>query len=229
MRLPHARSILIFAAYAIAVWVTAYQGMDGDDVSGLVSVILLFGGAFVLVYVVFLRRTVTSSVYAPAMAITLGLLGLSFGTASIGEERVGMIAGLAAGSLAAAVATVFAKRRRRRPKTIFLSYRREDSGYIIEPIAAKLAARFGEENIFRDVVSIELGAHFRAVIADAVNHSDALIAVIGERWLSLTNESGQRRLDVPDDLVRIEIETALNNAKVLAACRRAVTLRQARL
>ncbi|MFO7661110.1 MAG: TIR domain-containing protein [Chloroflexota bacterium] len=215
MKATYGRSILLFAAYAIAVWVTAYQGMHGDDASGLVSVILLFSGACVLVYVAFLRRIVTLGVYAPAVAIILGLLGLAFGTVSAGEGQVGIIAGLAAGGVAAAVSTVVAKRRRRQTKTIFLSYRRADSGDIIEPIAAKLAARFGEENIFRDVVSIELGARFRDVITDAVNHSDALIAVIGERWLSLTNESGQRRLDLPDDLVRIEIETALNNAKVL--------------
>jgi hypothetical protein len=36
-----------------------------------------------------------------------------------------------------------------------------------------------------------------------------LIAVIGKRWLISLTEQGGRRLDNPDDLVRLEIATAL--------------------
>ena len=36
-----------------------------------------------------------------------------------------------------------------------------------------------------------------------------LLALIGPQWLTITNEKGQRRLDDPEDYVRLEIETAL--------------------
>lgn len=36
-----------------------------------------------------------------------------------------------------------------------------------------------------------------------------LIAVVGKRWLTATDEDGKHRLDNPDDFVRTEIVTAL--------------------
>jgi hypothetical protein len=37
-----------------------------------------------------------------------------------------------------------------------------------------------------------------------------LLALIGEQWLTITDEDGQLRLDDPRDYVRVEIETALS-------------------
>ena len=207
--------LLIFVPYALVVWMTAYQGMRGDDALGLISVLLLLGGASVLVYVKFLQRTVTLGLFSPLVVAVLGVGGLALGTLSSGESDIGIMAGLIVAGGAAVVIAVMAQRRKRSLKTIFISYRRADSGEITPLIQQALAARFGSGNIFFDVDSIELGSNFREVISDAVNHSDALIAVIGNKWIDMVGEDGKRRIDEKDDLVRIEVETGLSNNKVL--------------
>jgi hypothetical protein len=36
-----------------------------------------------------------------------------------------------------------------------------------------------------------------------------LIALVGKHWLSATDEEGKRRLDQPEDFVRLEVAAAL--------------------
>ncbi len=50
---------------------------------------------------------------------------------------------------------------------------------------------------------------FRDVIGREVESCYALLAVIGRNWLTVTNEKGRRRLDDPDDFLRLEIQSAL--------------------
>jgi len=92
---------------------------------------------------------------------------------------------------------------------IFISYRREDAAYPAGWLFDRLAERFGEEQIFKDVDSIDLGDDFAEVIGAAVGETDVLLAVIGDTWLTVADERGGRRLDDPEDFVRIEIEAAL--------------------
>lgn len=92
---------------------------------------------------------------------------------------------------------------------IFISYRRDDSAYPAGWLYDRLAERFGPEQIFKDVDSIELGEDFVQEIGEAVGQADVLLALIGRRWLNAPDEQGGRRLDDPDDFVRIEIEAAL--------------------
>jgi glucoamylase len=63
--------------------------------------------------------------------------------------------------------------------------------------------------VFTDVHSIEPGDDFVAEITSAVESCEALLAVIGNQWLEATDKDGQRRLDDPEDWVRLEIEAAL--------------------
>jgi hypothetical protein len=92
---------------------------------------------------------------------------------------------------------------------VFLSYRREDSAAITGRICDRLVDRFSQEAIFRDVDSIPLGADFRRKIEETIKDSQALLVMIGRRWLELCDPSDRRRLDLPNDPVRVEIESAM--------------------
>lgn len=95
---------------------------------------------------------------------------------------------------------------------VFLSYRRADSQHVTDRIYDRLTQEFGPENVFKDVDSIPLGADFHHVIRESVCQTDVFLAVIGPNWLNATDEAGRRRLDDPDDFVRVEIETAMANS-----------------
>ena len=99
---------------------------------------------------------------------------------------------------------------------IFISYRREETAYAAGWLFDRLAEHFGDAQVFKDVDSIELGDDFVQMITRAVGSCDVLLALIGDRWLTASDEDGQRRLDDPDDFVRLEIEAALTrNVRVI--------------
>jgi hypothetical protein len=60
-----------------------------------------------------------------------------------------------------------------------------------------------------DIDAIALGEDFVKAIETTVEKCDVLIAVIGNNWLSSKDDHGDRRLDNPEDFVRMEIGTAL--------------------
>ncbi len=95
------------------------------------------------------------------------------------------------------------------PARIFISYRQAETAYAAGWLFDRLADHFGDSKIFKDVDSIGLGDDFVEVITNAVGSCDVLLALIGSQWLTITNENGLRRLDDPDDFVRLEIEAAL--------------------
>lgn len=92
---------------------------------------------------------------------------------------------------------------------IFISYRRDDTGYIAGMLAERLEDAFGSQSVFIDVDAIPLGVDFREYLNQAVAKSDLMLALIGDDWLNTKNAQGLRRLDDPADFVRIEIEAAL--------------------
>jgi hypothetical protein len=102
------------------------------------------------------------------------------------------------------------------PGRIFISYRREETAYPAGWLYDRLADRFGSDQVFKDVDSIQLGDDFIEVITSAVGSCDVLLALIGDEWLTITDEHGGRRLDDPNDFVRLEIEAALTrNVRVI--------------
>lgn len=92
---------------------------------------------------------------------------------------------------------------------IFVSYRREDDSGHAGRLYDRLAAHFGEGQVFIDVDSMEPGVDFVDVIEQTVGRVDAFIAVIGPEWVTCTDAAGSRRLDDPHDFVRLELAHAL--------------------
>ena len=95
----------------------------------------------------------------------------------------------------------------RRKGSIFISYRRKEAA----AEAGRLAAELPRDGypMFIDVVDIHVAVPWREKIKQAVNNCAVLLAVIGRDWLEMKDAQGRRRLDDPDDVMRVEIEAAL--------------------
>jgi TIR domain len=92
---------------------------------------------------------------------------------------------------------------------IFLSYRREDAAPYARLLQFQLRERIPDAPVFMDMDSIEPGLDFAEVIREAIDSCSVLVALIGRQWATLADEEGRRRLDNPDDLVRFEVQAAL--------------------
>jgi hypothetical protein len=92
---------------------------------------------------------------------------------------------------------------------VFINYRAVDDPLGAAAIHAILAREFGEDQVFRDCVSMKPGEHYPSSLRAALERVDVLVAVIGPQWLTLTDEHGRRRIDRDEDWVRLEIDRAL--------------------
>jgi hypothetical protein len=96
---------------------------------------------------------------------------------------------------------------------IFINYRRDDDAGFTQALYSRLEQAFPAESLFMDVDNIAPGLDFVQVLNDQVARCDVLIAVIGKNWLQASDEIGERRLNNPEDFVRVEIESALAQKK----------------
>jgi len=92
---------------------------------------------------------------------------------------------------------------------IFVSYRRSDVGGHAGRLSDALGQRLGAKNVFQDVAAIAPGQDFAAAISAALDRCDAALAVIGPGWLTASMPGGRPRLLEPDDYVRLELATVL--------------------
>ncbi len=93
---------------------------------------------------------------------------------------------------------------------IFISYRRQETAWPARQLYEALCERFGVSQVFKDVDNIAPGEDFVARISDVVGSCRVLLAMIGPHWMEVADEDGNRRIDDPDDFVRLEVATALD-------------------
>jgi hypothetical protein len=93
--------------------------------------------------------------------------------------------------------------------SIFISYRREDTAPYAGRLIDRLAREFSDGQVFMDIDNIEPGDDFVEVIDERLATCNVVIALIGREWLRCKDKAGQRRVDQPDDFVRMELTRAL--------------------
>jgi len=94
-------------------------------------------------------------------------------------------------------------------RAIFISYRRDDTAGEAGRLFDDLVRTFGDDSVFMDVAGINPGIDFRKAIDDNVATCGVLLAMIGPNWAAIAGSSGERRLDDPNDFVRLEVAAAL--------------------
>ena len=93
---------------------------------------------------------------------------------------------------------------------IFLCYRRSDSLISTMFLASLLKRKFGDDEVFHDLEDLLSGDNYRHAIVEFIASCSAVLVVIGPTWLDVRDpDTGERRIDNPDDDVRREVEMAL--------------------
>jgi TIR domain-containing protein len=96
---------------------------------------------------------------------------------------------------------------------VFISYRREDTKWPARQMYAALSRHLPDGQVFIDIDSIPPGADFVEILHRQVKGCEMVLALIGREWVESSDpKTGQRRLDNPNDFVRIEICAALSRA-----------------
>ena len=90
---------------------------------------------------------------------------------------------------------------------VFISYRRADSKQWATKLYGHLSMRFGQDLIFQDVDDIKPGDDFLEILRQELELSRVFLIIIGPHWL--VDASGRRRLDDPQDILRMEVVEAL--------------------
>jgi hypothetical protein len=96
-------------------------------------------------------------------------------------------------------------------KSIFISYRRNDSAVFTGRLFDRLTEYYGANSVFLDIDSIPGAADFRDVVKLHIKKCGVFLAVIGRQWAGSPDRP--RRIDDPADHVRIEIEQAIADKK----------------
>ncbi len=97
---------------------------------------------------------------------------------------------------------------------VFISYRRSDCQPQANGLYDGLSHRLPSASVFMDIDSIPPGADFEQHIRREIEICDLVLVLIGDNWLESSADGATRRIDAPDDFVRLEIESALASPRV---------------
>lgn len=97
---------------------------------------------------------------------------------------------------------------------VLISYRRGDTRVETARLHDRLAEEYGPERVFLDIHDVPLGIDFVDHVRAKIAGCSAVIVMMGTRWLTITDDRGQRRLDDPNDPVRVEVAAALQQKHI---------------
>lgn len=92
--------------------------------------------------------------------------------------------------------------------SIFISYRRMDSEYVVGRIYDELCQIYGSDKVFKDFESIPIGADFEITLKNELAASDVVLVVIGKHWNEPDEHGGKPRLFESGDYVCLEVKEA---------------------
>jgi len=100
-------------------------------------------------------------------------------------------------------------------KKIVVSYRREPDQFVAGNLSRELRRHFGEAQVIRDKESIEGGVSWKQYVLNEIDRETALLVLIGRDWSDVRDSGKNRRLDNPDDPIRLEIADALRDGAAI--------------
>ena len=111
--------------------------------------------------------------------------------------------------------TIRARLFRRGAKGVFISYRRTDSKPTAVDLSERLRGKLGGEDVFFDADSIPLGQQYPRVIEAGIRSAQVVLVLIGKTWHETKDQHGELRLHQKADVVRREIEQAVEENKIV--------------
>ena len=96
---------------------------------------------------------------------------------------------------------------------LFISYRRDDARGWAPGLHRVLTRHFASESVFYDRRTLQGGDDRFAEIAERISAADAVVLLIGPDWIGPDGGRGNNRLAAATDVVRREIELALNSER----------------
>jgi len=134
------KAILFGLPYTLAVWVTAWAGLqEGDDALGLLAVLLGTAGIVVVAQVGWMQTRGSAWEVIRWNIVVLGVLGGASGALSAGEAAGGVVGGILLGIFTGFSAWWLTGGSLFRPTpTVFISYRRQDSVDAIRRLAGEV-------------------------------------------------------------------------------------------